>query len=518
MQNLRETTDQNFIGMNDKFPTHLLPRGVFQFAQNVLVGDNRISKRPGTTVSTSLGAFTHLGGSAFEPNGGTKRIVVCRNGSSNSQLYQSTNGTSFSAIGSANLTKDAPMNFVQASNSLFGFNGTDVVDYDGTTVTKNRSSIPLGKYGFWFHNYLFVAGVSGNPNRLYWSDLGTPTTFTNTNFIDINANDGDFITGINTLNDELIIFKNNSIWSITGYSGTTFNADTVAGHNTNSRVYGYGTPSHQSIVPFGRSLYYLSFLGATPHIRVLTQSVFGKIVDSDIYSHDIEATMSGLNKSQLSLCTGIYDGVYMYWAVPNGSSSSNNLVLVHYPPLETRSPLGVVRSWVQWTNLTPQQFFPSSISGRGKIYFTDSSTSGFVSVIDTSIHSDNSVPVTMTIKTRDIVLDPQMARKSKYKYLYTKLKSGTAGSLKIYARVDDASDFGLQDTVSLQGMSPGLGPTGSFTLGVSQLGGSAIFKHRTTFAHLTGTLLGVEFIESTANACEIYDMQYFGLLKGLRDD
>jgi hypothetical protein len=260
-----------FIGMNDRFPPHELPAGVFPLLDNVLCADNKIVKRPGNSGSTAIaGAKTMLGSIAYERSSGTKSQIVCYNGASNSQLYESTNGAVFTGIGSANLTKDLMMNFVVASDKLLGFNGTDVVDYDGVTVTKNRAGIPIGKFGFWFHNYLFVAGVSGNTNRLYWSDLGNPLAYTGANFIDINANDGDSITGLGTLNDELLVFKNNSIWSITGFSGSTFSASTVAGQNTNSRIYGFGTPSHRSIVAAGKNLYYLSFVAGIPHIRCLS--------------------------------------------------------------------------------------------------------------------------------------------------------------------------------------------------------------------------------------------------------
>lgn len=517
MQNLRPLLENTFIGMENRTPGHLLPKGAFTSIINGVVADNRLAKRTGTTGSTSLGAFTHNGGFGYEPNGGTKQIIVSRNGASNAQLYKSTNGTAYSAIGSANLTNNAQVNFLQASNSLFGFNGAEVIDYDGTTVTKNRITVPIGTWGFWFHNYLFVAGVSGNPNRVYWSNLGTPTVFTNTDFVDINANDGDSITGLASLNDELLVFKNHSTWSITGYSGSSFTTDTIAGQNTNSRN-AFGTPSHQSLVPVGRNLYYLSFLGGIPHIRVLQQSVFGRLIDAGIYSYDIEPTMDGINKTQLSKVAGYYDGKYIYWAIPTGSSTSNNLVIVLYPALSQRASIGTMHSWVTWSGITPQQFFNSTLSGRNKVYFTDATTTGKVSVFDTSIYTDNGTAVSMTIDTRDYVLDPQSARKSKYKYLYGKYKAGNAGSLKIYARIDQAADFGLQETVSLQGMSPGLGPTGSFTLGVSVLGGSSVFKHRTTFAHLTGTMLGMRFTETTANACEIYDLEILGIMKGYRDD
>lgn len=521
MQNLTPINENAFIGMNNRYPGHLLPRGVFRNLSNVLISESSIDKRPGTTGSTSVATGqVMLGGTAFEPNGGNKAQVFNLNGATNARLYYSTNATTFSTLGSANLTKDAQMNFLQASNYLFGFNGFDEIDLasDGVTLTHNRATVPLGTVAFWFHNYLFVAGVAGNPSRLYWSNLGDPTTFTSTNFIDINANDGDKITGLTAFNDNLVVTKLNSIWQITGFSGSTFSATTVAGQNTQNFIQGYGSPSHQSLVAAGSSLYYLSFIGGIPHIRAMKRTLYGTIVDGGIMSLDIEQTMKGLNFSKLNLAAGFYDGKYLYWALPSGSSQVNDTVICFYPELATRGPDGVIRSWTVWTGINVNQFFVSTLSGQGKTYFSDAGTTGKVFVIDSSVAADNGTPVVMTADYRDFILDRSAARKAKWKYLYTKFKTGSAGTLGVYARLDEAADFTLQESIALKGNSPGLGPTGTFTLGVSQLGGQALTKQRVTLAQMTGTLLGVRLLESTANPCSVYELEAFGFLKGLRDD
>lgn len=502
-----------FVGMNDRLPAHELPNGVFQLLDNVLVADNKLVKRPGNTGSTAIaGSLAMLGGTAFEKANGTKLQIICLNGASNAQLYESSNGTTFSAIGSANLTKDAQMNFVIASDRLFGFNGTDVVDYDGTTVTVNRATVPLGKFGFWFHNYLFVAGVSGNPSRLYWSDLGTPTTFTGSNFIDINANDGDSITGIGTLNDELLIFKNNSVWSISGWSGSTFSATTIAGQNTTSRVYGFGTPSHRSIVPAGKNLYYLSFVGGIPHIRMLERTAFGNILDAGVVSYEIETTMDGLNKSQLSKATGIFDGKYCYWAAPNGASTTNDLVVQLWHDKLYQTSQGPMRSWVKHTSgYTPDTFFLSTISGRAKLYWSDASTTGKVFLVDSSLYTDNGTAVVAEIRSRDYMGDP--TKKTKWRYVPVKYDTGSAGTLVVNARIEQADAFALQKNISLVGSSPGLG---SFILGTSLLGGSATTRSTVTLQQLTGSLMGLQFKESTSNGLTMYDFQVLGNKKGFR--
>ena len=517
MRALSQFDENSFLGMNDRYPTHLLPTGVFQLAENVLVSDNKIEKRKGTdAVADSLGDFAILGGSAFEPSGGTKYHIVLFNGSSNSQLHSWAGSGNFSAIGSANLTKDVAMNFVQASNRLFGFNGLEVVDIDSSlTVTRNRSGVPTAKFGVWFHNYLFTANTASNPSRLQWSDIGDPTTFTVGNHFDVNPNDGDEITGLAIINDELFVFKKNTIWSITGWSGATFSATTAAGQNTNSKLFGYGAVSHQSIVNTGRDLYYLSFVGGIPAIRSFQQTLFAETIEQGVVSEDVETTLNGVNKAQLSKCVGVYDGKYIYWALPNGANTTNNLVLVFDPERRRKTTLGVLRSWVKWTGITPSQYWVSTISGQAKVYFGDATTGGFVFEQGTSTHEDNGTPVEMDVWTRDYMLSP--VRKSKWKYIFVKYETGATGTLDVNTRIERADDFALTEAISLAGNSPGLGPTGTFTLDESFLGGANTSIERCSPGKAVGNLFGIRFTEDSSSSCVMYDFQVLGYAKGIRD-
>jgi hypothetical protein len=505
-----------FVGMNDQLPAHELPNGVFALLDNVLTANNKIVKRPGNTGSTAIaGSQKMLGSVSYERSIG-KSQIICLNGASNAQLYESTNGSTFSPIGSANLTKDAMMNFVVASDRLFGFNGTDVVDYDGATVTKNRATVPLGKFGFWFHNYLFVAGVSGYPNRVFWSNLGDPTTFSGAHYIDINANDGDAITGLNAFinagNDQLLVFKNNSLAGIEGFSGSSFDTTTVAGQNTNSVNFGFGTPSHRSILAVGKNVYYLSFAGGIPHIRMLERSLYGTLLDSGVVSYELEGTMNGVNKSALVQAAAIYDGKYCYWALPSGSSTTNNIVIQLWHDKLFQTTSGPMRSWVKHTSgYTVDNFFLSTISGRAKLYWSDTSTSGKVFQIDPSLFTDDGSPVVSEIRTRDYMGDP--IKKTKWKYVPLKHDTGSSGMLVVNARLDQADAFVNQNTISLAGASPALG---SFIIGESLLGGAATSRTITTLQHLTSTMLGLQFKESTANALAMYDYQVLGVKKGFR--
>ena len=478
-------TEYDFLGYDDTHPPELLAQGMFTKAENVFVSEKKIVKVFGSSaIASSISTQKFNGLTPFEIiTSGVKYLVANVNGVSNAQLYKWNGSGNFAAIGSANLTNDLPMYFVAAANYLFGVNGTEVVDWDGTTVTKNRANVPIGYYTEWFHNYLFIANNANYPSRLYWSDLGTPLTFTAANYVDINPGDSDYITGLAITQDELLVFKKNTIWAITGWSGTSFSSATISTQNTNSRIFGFGTMSPLSIVEVGNEVYFFSMLGNTPVIRSLYKTINSITLAGGIISEGIRGTLNDVTLSALNKIAGIYDGRYVYWAIPTAGSSINNKIIV----LDTQqiSKYRFSRNVYPFTTMkgkNAQSFALSTIPGYSNIYFADSSIvvaspvqySGLVLKFDTSIHSDKGTPIAIDIQTRKFMLDS--ARKSKWKYLYFKYDSGVASTLNINALVDSSSLFTPQKSKSLISMSPGLGPTGTFTLGASLLGGSVVLS------------------------------------------
>jgi hypothetical protein len=586
MQRLLKVAQESyFVGMNDKYPSHLLPPGIFELIDNGIVDSNSISKRKGTdNVADSLGAQDILGLTSYETPAGNKYVIALLNGASNAQLYYWTGAGTFVAMVTSSpsasaspsispstspsvsvspstsispsvspsasispsvspsvsispsispsvspsvsispspsagdeIAKDAQMNFVQAGGKLYGFNGTQAVVIDtDLEYTLNPATIPAGKTGAWFHNHMFVANTTSNRSRLYVSNGGDPDTFTvATDHVDVNANDGDEITALYPFNNELYVFKNNTIWTISGFSSATFIATTASAQNLNNKIFGYGTPSQKSIVNTGRDLYYLSFSGSVPHFRSFNQTQFSTTLEQGVVSWDMETSLNGVNKAQLEKVSGIYDGKYIYWAMPNGASVSNDLAMVFWPKIKYKADNITYRSWVKWSGITPAQFIQSDISGQNKTYFGDATTGGFVSQLNTSSYDDNGTAVEMDVRTRSVESD--RSRKTKFKYLYFKYKTGSAGSLAINARIERAVGFTSQDTISLASLTPGLGPSGTFTLGVSVLGAPDRKTTRVTFKQLTGHMLDVQFLEQTANFCDIYDYNIWGMRKGLR--
>jgi len=109
--------------------------------------------------------------------------------------------------------------------------GTGSITPLGGPIDDNtgvRPNVPYGlttaKYVCLFKDRLFLANVTVSsttyPSRVYFSAIGSISNWSATDFININTNDGQIITGMEVLGDRLVIFKTNSIYNVF-YTGST---------------------------------------------------------------------------------------------------------------------------------------------------------------------------------------------------------------------------------------------------------------------------------------------------------
>lgn len=73
-----------------------------------------------------------------------------------------------------------------------------------------------------YHNTLFCAGDPDNVSRLYFSNLLEPENFDALNFIDIQSGRSTPITAMVSTQDQLLVFKENGMSSVTGTDPSTF--------------------------------------------------------------------------------------------------------------------------------------------------------------------------------------------------------------------------------------------------------------------------------------------------------
>lgn len=103
-------------------------------AKNILLSVDGIEPRPGTSTYGTTSGSRVLGLFGYYKSDGTRQFLRYSYGANNKlQYYSSTTPTD---IGSNTFDASARMNFVQARDLVFGFNGVDSLwKYDGTTIT-----------------------------------------------------------------------------------------------------------------------------------------------------------------------------------------------------------------------------------------------------------------------------------------------------------------------------------------------------------------------------------------------
>ena len=119
-------------------------------------------------------------------------------------------------------TKSLKIRFLTFLDTVAAFNGTDATktSADGTTWVSTAGNLdaanfPKFKYGLEFKARVYGAGVSSNPNRLYWSSgptAGVISWTSGNGYVDVEPEEGTgVITGLAKVPGYILIFKNRSM-------------------------------------------------------------------------------------------------------------------------------------------------------------------------------------------------------------------------------------------------------------------------------------------------------------------
>lgn len=259
--------------------------------------------------------------------------------------YRST-GNWNSASG-ATFSSGYDFSFTQARLKLFCWNGVDGGAYfDGTTVTR-PGTMPKAKFSVYYQNKHVAAGVDGQWNRLYISNISDASDFTVTtggtqpqpdstsdaengnpnvpgatvfsgspglteaNVIDIRKNDGDKITALAVFQDVLIVFKERSIYQVT--------FDSSGNPTVIPITYATGCISHKSVAAVENDLHFMSREG---HRVLGNEPQFFTAIRTQILSIRVKPITDAISKSYYSRCNAVYfDNKYIL-AHPTGTSSA----------------------------------------------------------------------------------------------------------------------------------------------------------------------------------------------------
>lgn len=507
---LKQVSEALFpTGFNDKLPPEYIPKGFLSKAFNCLVSEEVIEKRKGYSLAGNDVGSTRCAGSVFiNTSSGLKRAY---------RFHPKLDGTAhevweWDGTGNWTLINDNlllgatnKVNCTIAQDKIYCFDGisTPVVITPGNPTSSvdqvTDVNFPKGSFAVWFHNFLFVAGVDGYPDRLYWSNVEAPDDFTGgvTGSVDINPNDSDFITALNTLKDELLIFKENRIWSLTGFGTTEFSLTDI-----NENISGFGAKSHRATVNTGNDVLYLSFVGGDPEIRSVNRTRYGTIVEGGLMSDDIRGSMTSLENTQLTQAEAEFDGRRAFFAVPSSGNTRNDIVFIY----DT-----VNKGWVTWTGLYVGSWTKADFTGEMKLYFGESRDDGKFYIQDDS-DSDNGAAIDFYVETRRYGGDAP-ERKKKWKYLYVTTDRLGSYDLTI-EQSPDGFTFEPLGTVNLTPSST----TFPITFDDAPLGVTDVVRKRVDFAKRTSYYVTVRF--SNRNADQPIKIRHWELLykeRALRD-
>lgn len=138
------------------------------------------------------------------------------------------------AAGEDNLYISSLRGTSSAPKPLKRWNGTILEDvtaiYDPSKDPNDDNKYikpPVGQQMVYRHGRLMIAHTVADTSRIWFSNHLQPERFREQAWIDLDPEDGSSITAMISFADELIIFKDNSMWELTGRDPTMYSLRTV---------------------------------------------------------------------------------------------------------------------------------------------------------------------------------------------------------------------------------------------------------------------------------------------------
>lgn len=242
------------------------------------------------------------------------RLILTPDASNLPSVQKATvafDGTPTATLLSSGFTQGGEFFFASLMDYIVAVNGIDAPQkYDGTTLGALGGSPPRGHYIATHKNYLWMAHTSSATSRLYFSSVLDIESWPVLNFIDISPNDGDYITGLLSFDDYLIITKQRSVWVLLGSGSSDFEVRRI--HE------GVGCIAPRSLVKMPNYFAFASSEGI--YISNLSEPV--------LITERLKETWADLNRRNLDVIAGEFYDHKLRVDVPNASSSRTNLRIV----------------------------------------------------------------------------------------------------------------------------------------------------------------------------------------------
>jgi hypothetical protein len=461
------------LGLNDTASPLDLKRGEASYLRNWdITYQGQLHLRPGLTqAGDTLSANAITGLHSFIRTSGSKDLLAMEGAN-----LKYLNGSTWDTLDTG-FTPGMPfwLETVSGTDEVYISNEDNTMhSWDRASVVTDAcltdlgAAVPHGNISRWHKNHLFTlnnVNVSGTkyPNRIYWSDMGDPTTWdTTNNFFEI-PGDGRAITAVD-LGNSLVLFKERAIQYLSGWGNTDWQVTATSSNvaNIDERI---GCIAPRGATRVGNEIWFIDNQGIIRRIYQTSFDAFRR----DIISTKLQGTLATLNENQLAKVSTWTHNDKVFFALPTGTSTTSNLVCVYDIIASGRTGQ---EAWTiyEGTGWTPSMFTGHQTSSVPDLYIGDATTGQVYRHIGTDDLGD---PIVARWDGKQDDFNSS-ERWKRYKFGYISGVASGSASVSVYASVDGSPFADLGDLV-LAGTGSRLGPTGSFHLGPTgdaTLGGS----------------------------------------------
>lgn len=339
-----------------------------------------------------------LGGSVVSlwrhyPRTGSPALLAAVDDGANIAFYLGDDSAgTFSAIsGGGSLTTGKRWAFANwpAKNKTFMVDGVAMKTYDGSVVAAGPAAAKVGPY-IALHNSRLWATTPGEINySVYASDIDDETTWTGTNHLACNDDQGGSIVGLCSYQGVLLILKTTSLFR---YLGDPLTASKLTNYSSRGCI----APLSVQVTPFG-----VIFVGRDG--VYLTDGISSQCADLSASIKSLFVTRA-VNQTYGN-AIGIWNESKNQYYLKLDPTSSDLYVLTRIQIIGQQAPVWI---WSHFTN-HPMNCGVAwgSDADKGEVVF--GTTDGFVDYINKGV-DDKGTPYTSTIRTSARLIDPQQRR------------------------------------------------------------------------------------------------------------
>ena len=387
---------------------------------------------------------------------------------------------------------------------------TDTTSVYVTAVDYTLGPMPAHKFLVEHYGYLFAAGDSSYPTRLYYSEQGEPEHWPPANYLEVGQDDGLNITGLRVFSGVLVITKNDGSGNGCIYV-LTLPSDSPADWVLTRTNVQTGAQSGKSVVGFNDRLTFVSGAGVYGFSAggLATEGQYSALGTFGVenLAWPISPDLAAGTKGNYDQCAAIDHNNRMYVSFPIDALYNNTIYIYDHSTITAQGKAGGV-----WSKLTGPRANNFAQMG-GELYAGDAVT-GSIYRLETTAYNYNGGAIDSYYTTPYLYGLPEHRQNTKV-FRFALLSVELVGDWDLYIgyRVDPGASF--QEVT--QSLKPATWLWGTSLWGTGVWGSPSRYTFRLGLPGMVGQMVQFRFRTNAADKYfKVYDLRLLYNLRGQR--